>query len=362
MTSTRTDPGRGGSRRRSAARLAAAGGALVLAACGTGGTHQASPPRSTTTSTLPPTTTTTVPVGLPVGTLAVGMRTDSYLDTSRPTPPNGGAPGAPSRTMLTTTWYPATGAAGGAPVSGAPPDVAQGPYPLVVFAHGFAVTPATYAALLAKWASAGYVVVAPAIPLLNGAAPGGASHTDYPQNNLTDLDFVLGQALQHAATPGDPLAGLIDPTRVAATGHSDGEVLAYDLGFAPCCRDPRVKAVIAMAGNLANAEVLPAATGVPILHVMNDHDQYDPYPASIAFDRANLPAPKELLTLVSAVHLPPYSDPTDPHFNLVAQATVDYLDATLKGRPDGLAALQALVAGAPSLAALEGATASTPSP
>ena len=137
-------------------------------------------------------------------------------------------------------------------------------------------------------------------------------------------------------------------------------MLAYDLGFEPCCHDPRVKAVIAMAGNLANAAVLPAATGVPILHVMDDHDEYDSYAASIAFDRAALPSPKELLTLVSADHLPPYSDPSDPHFDLVTRATVDFLDATLKGRPDGLAALQALVAGAPGLAALEGAT--TPGP
>jgi dienelactone hydrolase len=334
--------------------------ALVLAACGTSAHRAGAPHVTTTTSTAPPTTTTTTPPGLPVGTLAVGTRTDAYVDTSRPTPPNGGAPGAPTRTMPTTIWYPATGPATAAPAAGAPPDVAQGPFPLVVFAHGFAVVPATYAALLARWASAGYVVVAPAIPLLNGDAPGGASHGDYAQNNVTDLDFVLGQALQHAATPGDPLAGLIDPSRVAVTGHSDGEVLAYDLGFEPCCHDPRVKAVIAMAGNLGNAGVLPAATGVPILHVMEDHDQYDPYPASIAFDRANLQAPKEMLTLVSAVHLPPYSDPTDPHFNVVVAATVDFLDATLKGRPDGLAALQALVAGAPTLATLEGSPPTAP--
>jgi dienelactone hydrolase len=263
--------------------------------------------------------------------------------------------------MPTTIWYPATGPAGAAPAADAPPDLAHGPYPLVVFAHGFNVVPSTFAAMLARWASAGYVVVAPAIPLLNGDAPGGASHADYAHDNVTDLDFVLGQALQHAATPGDPLAGLVDASRVAVTGHSDGEVLAYDLGFEPCCHDPRVKAVIAMAGNLDNAAVLPAATGVPILHVMEDHDEYDAYPPSVAWDRTNLPAPKELLTLVSAIHLPPYSDPTDPHFNVVVAAAVDFLDATLKGRPDGLAALQALVAGAPSLAMLEGAPAATPS-
>jgi dienelactone hydrolase len=254
--------------------------------------------------------------------------------------------------MATAVWYPAAVSAG-SPAQDAPPDLTHGPYPLVAFAHGFAVTPATYAALLDRWASAGYVVVAPTIPLLNGDTPGGPSHADFGGANVADLDFVLRDALRRAATPGDPLAGLINPHEVAVTGHSDGEVLAYALAFEACCRDTRVDAVIPMAGNLANANVLPTNTGVPVLHVMDDHDQYDPYPASIAFDRQNLPAPKDLLTLVSANHLPPYTEPGDPHFDLVASATVDFLDATLKHRTDGLVALSALASSAPNLAALE---------
>jgi dienelactone hydrolase len=332
----------------------------VLAACGGGGSASARRVAPTTT-TVAPTTTTTSPAVLAPGSRAVGVRTDVYVDTTRPTPPNGGAPGSPTRSMPTTIWYPATGSATLLPTPNAPPDVAHGPYPLVVFAHGFAVTPQTYGALLARWASAGYVVVAPALPLLNGDAPGGASHADYGAPNIADLDFVVGEALRRAATPGDPLAGLIDPTRVAVAGHSDGEVLAYALGLEACCHDPRVKAVIAMAGNLANAGVLPAPTGVPILHILDDHDPYDPYPASIAFDRQHLPAPNDLLTLISASHLPPFSQPTDPHFDLVTRATVDFLDATLKGRPDGLTALQALVGSAPTLGVLEANPAGPPS-
>ena len=329
-------------------------GALVaaLTACGGGGGAVHSTRPRSAPSTIPPTTTTTGPASLAVGTLGVGMRTDLYVDATRPTPPNGGAAGAPNRTMTTSVWYPAAVPAG-APVPNAPPDRTHGPYPLIVFAHGFDARPSLYAALLARWASAGYVVVAPALPLLNADAPGGASHIDYGQANITDLDFAVGDALRRAATPGDPLAGLIAASRVAVTGHSDGEVLAYALGLEPCCHDPRVKAVIPMAGDLANAGVLPAATGVPVLHIMNDRDEYDPYPAAIAFDRQNLPSPRELLTLVSETHEPAFTQPGDPHFDLVSRATVDFLDATLKNRPDGLAALQSLVAGAPNLAALE---------
>jgi len=337
--------------------------ALVLAGCSSSGSpsaHRAA--SSTTTSAAPTTTTTTLPTVLAPGSRAVGVRTDVYVDATRPTPPNGGAPGSPTRSMPTTVWYPTAGPPTLLPTPDAPPDLSHGPYPLVVFAHGFAVTPQTYGALLARWASAGYVVVAPAIPLLNGDAPGGASHADYGAPNIADLDFVVGEALRRSATPGDPLAGLLDPNRVAVAGHSDGEVLAYALGLEACCRDPRVKAVIAMAGNLANAQVLPSATGVPILHILDDHDPYDPYPASIAFDREHLPAPHDLLTLVSADHLPPFSQPTDPHFDLVTRATLDFLDATLKDRPDGPAALQALVGAAPNLGLLEVTPAGPPTP
>jgi pimeloyl-ACP methyl ester carboxylesterase len=336
-------------------------GLVGLAACSGGGSAIGSANTSqatTTTSTVPPTTTTTLPALVAPGALAVGVRNDTYVDPSRPTPANGGAPGAPNRSMLTTVWYPATGAPGGAAVSGAAPDLTHGPYPLIVFAHGFAVTPRTYAALLIQWAAAGYVVVAPALPLLNGDAPGGAvERTDYVGPNIADLDFVLGDALRRGVTPGDPLAGLIDGNRVAVAGHSDGELLAYELALLPCCHDNRVKAVIPMAGNLANANVLPTATGVPALHIMDDHDRYDPYPASIAFDRQHLPAPKAILTLVNAGHDLPFEQPSDPHFDLVVHATVDFLDATLKGHPEAAGALQTLVSSSPSLAALE----STPS-
>ena len=346
--SARTRPGRPS---RPSLTMTTTAVVAILAACGGGGTGNRA--RPTTSSSVPLPTTTTAPPAVSAGTFGVGQRTDMYVDASRPTPANGTARGAPTRTMATTVLYPATGPPGSAPTANAPPAAAGRPYPLLVFAHGFDATPAMYASLLSGWASAGYVVVAPTIPLLNADAPGGPDHTDYGVPNITDLDFALSEALRRSATPGDPIAGLVDPNRIAVAGHSDGEVLAYALAFEACCHDPRVKAVIPMAGNLANAEAAPSPTGVPVLHIMNDHDQYDPYAASIAWDRQNLATPRYLLTLVSEVHAPAYTDPNDPHFDLVVRATLDFLDGTLNGRPDATAALQSLVAGAPTLATLE---------
>jgi dienelactone hydrolase len=150
------------------------------------------------------------------------------------------------------------------------------------------------------------------------------------------------------------LSGLVDQAQVAVAGHSDGEVLAYALAFEPCCHDPRVRAAVLLAGNLDNARVLPAPTGVPVLHVMADHDQYNVYNDSVGFDRAHLSAPRDLLTLRNATHEPPFTDPRDPHFDVVARVAVDFLDGALKARPGAAAAL-ATDAAAQGVASLDAA-------
>jgi dienelactone hydrolase len=234
-----------------------------------------------------------------------------------------------------------------------------------VFAHGVATVPDTYVELLSRWASAGYVVVAPAIPLLNGDAPGGASHDDYGPANIADLGFTLDEALRRAATSTDPhfaLFALVDSTKVAVAGQSDGEVLAYALAFESCCHDPRVGAAVLLAGNLDNARALPAATGVPVLHVMADLDEYNPYPKAIEFDRAHLVAPSYSLTLRSAHHAPPFADPADPHFDVVARVSVDFLDMALKGAAGGPGRLQSDVDAVPDLATLEARSGSPAGP
>ena len=249
---------------------------------------------TTTATTGPP--TTTVPPPLDVERrYAVGTESLTFVDTSRSTSANGDFAGAPTRTFPTQIWYPATGDAGGAAQAGAAPDRAHGPYPLVFFAHGYAVTPTFYEALIERWAAAGYVVAAPTFPILSGT-PGGASHTDY-EKTFDDASFVLGKVLGLGFP--DPMAGMIDPTRVAATGHSDGEIIAFGVGFLECCRDPRVKSVIAMAGDLSNINnPIAAGNGVPILHIMETNDEFDPYDHTIAWDRENLTAPRWMLTLV----------------------------------------------------------------
>jgi predicted dienelactone hydrolase len=337
--------------------------AVALAACGDGartaGQSEPTAPTPSTATTVPP-PSTPVTTNAPPLTVdrrtGVGERTMTFVDASRPTSANGSFPGASDRTFPVTIWYPAGGDLDAAAVVDAAPDRAGGPYPLVVFAHGYAVTAQYYAELLRRWAAAGYVVAAPTYPLLSGGPGGGASHDDY-EMSFADTTFVITELLRTFDGVGigsDALTGIVDANSVGVAGHSDGEVVAYGLGFLSCCRDPRVKSVVAMAGNLGNiANPVQRDTGVPIMHVIGEADELEPYSTAIEYDRDELPVPKWSVTLVDGTHAPPYRSPSSPHFDGVVAMTTDFWDGTLKGRPDRLARIDTIVSSAPNLFRLE---------
>jgi dienelactone hydrolase len=323
-------------------------GASSGSATSTSSTSTSGGPTSAPATTAAPTAveappTTAALSAIPVGrTYAVGTRSVTFVDISRPTSRNGSFGGAPSRTLPTEFWYPAQD-------DGGAPDRGDGPYPIVVFAHGYDVTPDFYAPLLERWAAAGYVVAAPTYPILSGSH-GGASHVDYEQT-FADTSFAITQVL--GLGNDDALAGMVDPDRIAAAGHSDGEVISFGVGFLACCRDARVKSVISMAGDLANANNPSVRdTGTPILHIMEVNDEYDPYPHSIQWDRDNLTAPRWMVTLNSS-HVPPYTQPGDPAFELVSKITIAYLDGTLKGHAERLDDIAGDVAAQPDVGSLE---------
>jgi dienelactone hydrolase len=346
---------------------AVAGGVVLLGGDDDSGGPVAaggSTPTSSTTTSVAPTTTVAAPTSVPateppttapvkpINTdrrYAVGTSTLTFVDSSRTTSANGSFGGASTRTLPTELWYPAEGDAEKGTVAGATPDKGNGPYPLVLFAHGYDVTPDFYAPLLERWAAAGYVVAAPVFPILSGS-DGGASHVDY-EKTFGDASFVITQMV--GLGDGEPLAGIVDPNRIGAAGHSDGEVTSCGVGFLECCRDRRVKSVIAMAGDLSNANNPHVRdTGTPILHVMETNDEYDPYEHSIQWDRDNLTAPRWMVSLNSS-HVPPYTQPGDPAFELTASITLAFLDGTLKGHPERLDAVTAEVAAQPAVGAIE---------
>jgi predicted dienelactone hydrolase len=257
-------------------------------------------PATSTTSTPAPPPPPTAARGLPVATTTVRL-----VDRSRPTVSHGRQLAA-TRTLTTTVVAPTTG----------------GPYPLVLFAHGYQLGPAAYAHLIGVVAAAGYVVAAPSFPLADAAVGGAAIDRGDIPNQSGDLRFVADQLT------GD-VAGRIDGARVGALGHSDGADTVLDLGYHRDRRDDRVRAVVALA---ADAVPLPGATGAgpPLLLAHGSADRVTPPGESTALF-ARVPVPRWLVTLVGADHLPPVQGAA-PWAAPLERAILAVLDRQVAGR------------------------------
>jgi dienelactone hydrolase len=275
-----------------------------------------------------------------LGAYAVGLRVVRMVDTSRTiTLPNGTSEPRP---LVTEIFYPALGVpgpAGGVATTNAAAAQADGPFPLVVFGHGFAVTPQLYAPLLRAWARAGYVVAAPVFPLENADAPDGPDESDLV-NQPADMRFVITHMLSLSQTSSGPLARMIDPAEIAVSGQSDGGDTALAVAYDGPYRDPRVDAAIILSG--AEIPALPSFTfpqgGPPLLATQGTADTINPPSATEAFFTATQ-RPKYLLRLIGAEHLPPYST-EQPQLTIVEQVTIAFLDHYLEHVPSALRRLE----------------------
>jgi len=265
----------------------------------------------------------------PPAAYAVGVRQETFVDTSRPT-----GTAAPTRTLTTTIWYPTAGAVGSADLPGAP-ILAPGHFPLVVFAHGWDNNPAGYEVLLHAWAQAGYVVAAPALPLTALGSPFPLDESDLT-NEPADLSFVLTSMIALQGVPGGWAAGLFDPTRVAAAGHSDGAEVAAAVVLSSAAHDPRFLADLVLSGALAPIPggSYGALANPPVLVAQGDADASNrPSDALGVYDAAH--DPRAYLDIVGGGHLPPYIG-AGPQSDAVRASTVDFLDGELRGDPNGL--------------------------
>jgi len=207
------------------------------------------------------------------------------------------------------------------------PTRGHAPYPLVVFGHGFALTPQPYARLLDTWADGGYIVAAPVFPVENANAPGGPDESDLV-NQPGDMSFVVSRL----TAPTSPLRGLVDPERIAFAGQSDGAETAFAAAYDPRYLDRRVDAAVILSG-----AALPGFTGParspPLLAVQGTRDPINSPGTTVAYFRL-MHRPKFLLWLLGATHLPPYTT-RDRWAAVVDRATLTFLDHYLRGAPLG---------------------------
>jgi dienelactone hydrolase len=318
--------------------LVVAAVALSVALAGSGSTAARRGGAGSTPHTTPTARKGATP-SPPPSSFAVGLSVLHLVDTSRTIAlPNGTTEPRP---LLTYVRYPALGAPGRTDLMNAPAARVYGPFPLVIFGHGFAVTPGLYARILQSWARAGYVVAAPAFPLENANAPGGPNESDLV-NQPADMRFLISRMLAASGAGPGPLAGLINPAQIAVSGQSDGGdtalAVAYDREF----HDPRVDAAVILSG----AE-LPGVGGFtfppgspPLLATQGTADTVNPPGFTDTFFAAAR-RPKYRLNLLGAEHLPPYSS-EQPQLAIVERVTTAFLDGYLKHKAGALARLVSL--------------------
>ncbi len=159
--------------------------------------------------------------------------------------------------------------------------------PVVVFSHGAYASKDDYSSILDHWADAGYVVIA--VTHRDSTKLGvtrGSNNPKFFEWRLDDLQAVLGN-LDAIVSQVPDLRRRVDLTRIAATGHSFGGLVAQTLGGATyndaarggitvSRADPRIRAVIIFSGAGAFAPLLApenfASLRLPTLVTVGTND------------------------------------------------------------------------------------------
>ena len=123
------------------------------------------------------------------------------------------------------------------------PGSPAGPFPIVLFSHGFGASRLYYSHLLAGIASWGFVVVS--ADYLERGLLAQATHATVPDPPSQDLKTMFSSLTATETASDDassPLHGLADPRKIAAVGHSAGGQTAFD-----ALRDRRITMAVGWA-------------------------------------------------------------------------------------------------------------------
>lgn len=247
------------------------------------------------------------------------------------------ASGQPVRVLPTVVRYPARGLPDGSSHPGAPPDTADGPFPLVVFSQGFDISAEAYSGLLNAWAKAGFVVADPTYPDTDPAGHEAVNESDIV-NHPGDLRYVISALLSAGHNPQSALNGLIGH-RLGIIGHSDGGDVTLAVAANTCCQDHRVDAAVILSGAELSGFGGSYYSGgsVPLLVAQGSADTINiPGCSAQLYDGA--PQPKYYLNIAGAEHQPPYMEP-GPTRDGVARTVIAFLDAYLRSEPKRLQAV-----------------------
>jgi dienelactone hydrolase len=124
----------------------------------------------------------------------------------------------------------------------APPATDDGPFPVVLFSHGFSGFRLQSTYLTSHLASHGFVVAAPDHPSRDLRNVLGGTMSGDRESAATELLDSLELVEAESADDGSLLAGLVDGEQVATLGHSAGGGTAF-----LAAADPRIDGYVSMA-------------------------------------------------------------------------------------------------------------------
>ncbi len=285
--------------------------------------------------------------------------------------------------LTVAVWYPTTAAPQrfhyGGPTNGtvapdAAPDPAHGPYPLLVFSHGFGGSGLSSVFFTERLAARGWIVAAPdhsdrysAVRIRTGQnenfdrkgfrqyaekiAESDADHRDEYLYRIDEMKFVLDQLLQ------SPLFGnRIDVRKIAVGGHSFGAFTALGLcGTVADRSDDRIKAVLLFSSGSSGclyreSELLRVK--MPSMYLLGEREK-DQKRGTRTMDEIarkvyqSMSPPKYLLHIKGANHFSfnnRFSNRlgarllsgSEDQFELINRYSIAFLEKYVAGKPDGV--------------------------
>jgi hypothetical protein len=231
----------------------------------------------------------------PANPFAVGVRRYNWTRGSRP--------------CTTYVYYPATGTAGGNPVTDAP--VANGVFPVYNMTHGYGSSPQNSLFIIRALAAAGFVVPAPHF---------NHNFTDVNNGNTSkDVSQIITNTL--ALNTSGPLAGhLRTDIGVGVSGHSLGGMVTH--GLLTSWPDSRI--ISANPQSCVDMGTPSSTVNAKVLFVHGDQDSTTSY-SSARQAYSEMTWPKAFLTFVGGSHTSFWSDQRFP------RTVVDWARWTMYG-------------------------------
>jgi pimeloyl-ACP methyl ester carboxylesterase len=153
------------------------------------------------------------------------------------------------------------------------------------------------------------------------------------------MSFVITRLLAANVLAGNPLHGLVERSRVAVAGQSDGAETTFATAYERPWNDRRVRAAVVLSGAELGRHIPLVSRTPPLLAVQGTADRVNPPVYSLDLFNA-VGRPKFLLLLRGAGHLPPYTNPGS-RLAAVERVSIAFLNHYLRSAPLGAIAHEA---------------------